>query len=157
MPITEQLQQEQKNDIIRKFNSEMLKQKKKLEEQKSFKGDQEGDLKERENEMQHNLELITSIAQRIDNENRLLIKKNAELLQEYKAQENDRSLLVRQLVMQKKENQKYKEEMEEFENIINEKARDEEQIDINALDGQTDGPNLPPQSKMMQARMNTQQ
>jgi len=28
--------------------------------------------------------------------------------------------------MQKKENQKYKEEMEEFENIINEKARDEE-------------------------------
>ena len=47
--------------------------------------------------------------------------------------------------------------MEEFENIINEKARDEEQIDINALDGQTDGPNLPPQSKMMQARMNTQQ
>lgn len=107
--------------------------------------------------MQHNLELITSIAQRIDNENRLLIKKNAELLQEYKAQENDRSLLVRQLVMQKKENQKYKEEMEEFENIINEKARDEEQIDINALDGQTDGPNLPPQSKMMQARMNTQQ
>lgn len=29
----------------------MLKMKKKLEEQKSFKGDQEGDLKERENEM----------------------------------------------------------------------------------------------------------
>ena len=56
--------------------------------------------------------------------------------------------------MQKKENQKYKEEMEEFESIINEKCRDEEQIDINALDGQqNDGPNLPPQSKMMQARM----
>jgi len=29
----------------------MIKMKKKLEEQKSFKGDQEGDLKERENEM----------------------------------------------------------------------------------------------------------
>ena len=38
------------------------KWKKKLEDQKSYKGDQEGDLKERENEMQHNLELITSIA-----------------------------------------------------------------------------------------------
>lgn len=69
--------------------------KKKLEEQKSYKGDQEADKKERENEIQHNLELITSIAQRIDNENRLLIKKNAELKQEYKAQENDRGLLVR--------------------------------------------------------------
>ena len=58
--------------------------KKRLEEQKSYKSDQGADLKERENEMQHNLELITSIAQRIDNENRLLIKKNTELKQQYK-------------------------------------------------------------------------
>ena len=71
--------------MIRKFNSELIKKKKMLEEQKSTKGDQAADLKERENEMQHNLELITSIAQRIDNENRLLIKKNAELKQEYRA------------------------------------------------------------------------
>ena len=96
----------------------MIKMKKKLEDQKSHKGDQEGDLKERENEMQHNLELITSIAQRIDNENRLLIKKNAELKQEFRTQENDRELLVRQLVMQKKENEKYKDEISEFETTI---------------------------------------
>jgi hypothetical protein len=57
----------------------MIKIKKRIEEQKSFKGDQEGDLKQRENELQHNLELITSIAQRIDNENRQLIKQNVEL------------------------------------------------------------------------------
>lgn len=69
--------------------------KKKLEEQKTFKNEQGADLKEKENDMQHNLDLITQIAQRIDNENRLLIKKNAELRQEYKAQENDRELLVR--------------------------------------------------------------
>lgn len=49
--------------------------------------------------MQHNLDLITELAQRFDNENRLLIKKNAELKQEFKSQENDRELLVRQLVM----------------------------------------------------------
>lgn len=61
-----------------------MKMKKKIEEQKSFKGDQEGDLKQRENELQHNLELITSIAQRIDNENRQLIKQNAELKQRFK-------------------------------------------------------------------------
>lgn len=101
-----------------------------IEEQKSFKGDQEGDLKERENEMQHNLELITSIAQRIDNENRLLIKRNAELKADFKAQENDRELLVRQLVMQKKENAKLKEEMAEFRKIVKEKQLDEEAIDI---------------------------
>ncbi len=62
----------------------MIKIKKRIEEQKSFKGDQEGDLKQRENELQHNLELITSIAQRIDNENRQLIKQNVELKQRFK-------------------------------------------------------------------------
>jgi hypothetical protein len=36
--------------------------KKRFEEQKSMKGDAGADLKEKENEMQHNLELITSIA-----------------------------------------------------------------------------------------------
>lgn len=75
-------------------------------------------MKERESKMQHNLELITQIAQRIDNENRLLIKKNAELKQEFKAQERERELLVRQLVLQKKENQRFDEEIEQFKAII---------------------------------------
>ena len=34
--------------------------------------------------------------------------------------------------MQKKENQKYKEEIEEFQNMINEKQMDEEEIDLDA-------------------------
>lgn len=130
IPKTQKLKEQQEKDIIRKFNTEMKKMRDAIEEQKSFKGDQEGDLKERENEMQHNLELITSIAQRIDNENRLLIKRNAELKADFKAQENDRELLVRQLVMQKKENAKLKDEMAEFKKIIKDKQQDEEQIDI---------------------------
>ena len=85
IPKLRKLKDAQEKDIIRKFNTEMKKMRDALEEQKSFLGDKEGDLKERENEMQHNLELITSIAQRIDNENRLLIKKNAELQQDFKA------------------------------------------------------------------------
>ena len=39
LPKTEKLKQEQQNDIIRNFNSEMLKMKKQLEESKQFKGD----------------------------------------------------------------------------------------------------------------------
>jgi hypothetical protein len=62
MPKKEKLCQEQEKEIIRKFNSELNKMKKKLEEQKSTKGEEGADLKERENEMQHNLELVTSIA-----------------------------------------------------------------------------------------------
>ncbi len=78
-------------------------------------------MKDRENELHHHLELITNIAQRIDNENRALMKKNQELKSEYKAQENDRELLVKQLVMQKKENAKIREEIEFYERVIEEK------------------------------------
>ena len=42
-------------------------------------------MKDRENELHHHLELITNIAQRIDNENRDLMKKNLELKSEYSA------------------------------------------------------------------------
>lgn len=110
--------------------------------------------------MQHGLELITSIAQRIDNENRILIKRNTELKQQFKAQENDRELLVRNLVMQKKENQKYKDEIEDFKKIIQEKEKDEEQIDPVQFtkDDNIDvrQMHLPPQSKLMQTRLNSQ-
>lgn len=74
-----------------------------------------------------------------------MLKKNAELRQEYKAQENDRELLVRQLVMQKKENKKYKDEIEEFKKYINEKKEDEEQIDIKQFANENnDKTNMPP-------------
>jgi len=65
--------------------------------------------------LRHNLELITNIAQRIDEENRGLSKKNTELKAEFRAQENDRELLVKQLVLQKKENEKMKDEIKKFE------------------------------------------
>jgi len=51
---------------------------------------------------------MTQIAQRIDDENRALMKKNAELKIEYLSQENDRDLLLKQLIYQKKESQRLK-------------------------------------------------
>ena len=133
---TKKLKEEQEKDIVRKFNSELSKMKKKIEERKTQKGDQAADLKDRENELHHHLELITNIAQRIDNENRALMKKNQELKGEYKAQENDRELLVKQLVMQKKENAKIREEIEFYERIIQEKGNedDEEEVDVDRMD-----------------------
>lgn len=125
-PKIKKLKEEQEKDIVRKFNSELSKMKKKIEERKSQKGDQAADLKDRENELHHHLELITNIAQRIDNENRALLKKNQELKGEYRAQENDRELLVKQLVMQKKENAKVREEVEYYQKIIEERDDDEE-------------------------------
>ena len=63
-------------------------------------------------------------------------------------------MLVRQLVMQKKENSKYKEEITEFKQTINEKKMDEEQIDIAKLANENKESAMPPiQSKLMQTRI----
>jgi hypothetical protein len=64
------------------------------------------------------------------------MKKNQELKGEYRAQENDRELLVKQLVMQKKENAKIREEIEFYERIIQEKGNedDDEEVDVEKLD-----------------------
>lgn len=47
---------------MRKFNSELSKMKKDIEERKSQKGVAVTDMKDRENELEHHLELITNIA-----------------------------------------------------------------------------------------------
>lgn len=54
--------------------------------------------------MQHHLELITNIAQRTEAENRELVKKNSQLKAKFEKQENDREFLVKDLVLQKREN-----------------------------------------------------
>jgi len=47
---------------VRKFHSELSKMKKKIEERKSQKGDQAADIKERETDLHHHLEMVTNIA-----------------------------------------------------------------------------------------------
>ena len=79
------LKDEQEANIVRRFSSILNKMKKSIEEKTSIKGAKAADIKGRENELNHHLELITNIAQRIENENRNLMDKNRELKAEYKA------------------------------------------------------------------------
>ncbi|CAI2367547.1 unnamed protein product [Moneuplotes crassus] len=123
------LKEEQENDIVRKFTVNKLKVE--IENSKNTKGMSKEELKDRENQLNQHLEVITNIAQRIENENRTLMKKNSELRKEYQNQENDRELLLKQLVMLKKENGKIKEEIDYYDKIIEEKKEDDgEQIDL---------------------------
>ena len=63
-------------------------------------------------------------------------KKNRELKSEYKAQVNDRELLVKQLVLQKKENEKTSEEIREMEMKIEQAAEEDgEMLDMDRMDG----------------------
>ena len=85
--------------------------KKAIEQEKAKSGDKAAEEAERENELQHHLELITNIAQRTETENRELKKKNSSLRTKFEKQETDREYLVKQLVLQKKENEKLKQEV----------------------------------------------
>lgn len=98
----------------------MSRTKKSIEKEKAKSGDKAAEEKERENELRHHLELITNIAQRIDNENRALKKNNASLKSDFKTQENEREMLVKQLVIQKKENQKLKDDVKSFKQTLKE-------------------------------------
>ena len=73
------------------------------------KKDNQYDFKEKEKELNEHLETMTQVAQNIDDDNRVLTKKNQELKIQYLSQENDRDLLLRQLIHQKKESAKLRE------------------------------------------------
>lgn len=55
-----------------------------------------------EKELEEKLETLTEIAQKIDVDNIRLAKKNNDLKIEFLAQENDRELLIKQLIWEKK-------------------------------------------------------
>ena len=52
---------------------------------------------------------MTQVAQKIDDDNRVLMKKNGELKIQFLSQENDRELLLKQLIYQKKESVRLRE------------------------------------------------
>jgi len=61
--------------------------------------------------------------------------KNSELKTQYKEQQIEREKLVKQLVLQKKENQKLSEGIKEFQQILSkaETERDEEPVDLDKI------------------------
>ncbi len=72
--------------------------KRQLEDEKNRKMGSQADIRERENELARHAQLITTIAQRIMSENKMLKKKNDELKKNYHAQVNNREVLLKKLV-----------------------------------------------------------
>lgn len=73
------LEDEQTKELARRYQSLVSRTKKSIEQEKAKSGDKAAEEAERENELQHHLELITNIAQRTEAENRELKKKNSVL------------------------------------------------------------------------------
>lgn len=95
--------------ILETFDEEIGKVKEQLRKQEEKNQDKQYDYKQKEKELNEHLETMTQVAQKIDDDNRVLMKKNQELKIQYLSQENDRDLLIRQLIFHKKENQRIRE------------------------------------------------
>lgn len=129
------LEEEQIKEIARKYRSEVARTKKSIEEKRMKTGEDGDQLKEQEAQIKHHLDLITNIAQRIDGENHHLREKNATLKANYKEQQIEREKLVKQLVLQKKENQKLSDGIKEYQVELQkaEADRDEEPVDLDKI------------------------
>lgn len=103
----------QRFEILKSLDQKLEDIKIQLKAETDKKKDDQYDFKEKEKELNEHLETMTQIAQKIDDENRFLMKKNSQLKIQYLSQENDRDLLLKQLIGQKKENQRIKKRLEE--------------------------------------------
>ena len=120
MPQIEELKTEQMKELSRKYKIKESRNKKSIEKEKAKTGDKDAEEKERETELRHHLDLITNIATRINKENNDLVVKNQQLKRDFNDQEKERELLVKQLVKQKKEIGKTKEEIGDFKKTLKE-------------------------------------
>lgn len=122
----------QRREICKILDARLNLINKKFKKERAKEGADSADFHQREKELNDHLETMTQIAQRIDNENRELIKKNAELKIEFKSQENDQELLFKQIIQQKKENKTNREELDRVKTIAEElekKMKEEEKVE----------------------------
>ena len=70
-----------------------MKEQIRREEEK--KKDNQYDYKQKEKELNEHLDTMTQVAQKIDDDNRVLMKKHGELKIQFLSQENDRELLLK--------------------------------------------------------------
>ena len=69
----------ERGEIHHEFDERIDKFKKQVQADNEKKKDSQYDYKQKEKELKDHLETMTSVAQRIDDENRVLMKKNQEL------------------------------------------------------------------------------
>ena len=85
----------EKDKLRNELDKEIVENQERLKKEAEKKKVTQYDYKEREKELNEHLETMTQVAQKIDDENRVLVKKNEELKIQYLSQENDRDLLLR--------------------------------------------------------------
>jgi len=123
---------DQEKDIIRFFNNKINEIKKQFEEERIKRGKKDQSYEVKEKQLIAELEWIKDIAQKIDQENHTLMKKYMDLKATYSTQENDREILLREVILKKKKNAILKTQIDQYEKILEEVSKER--------DGQPESP-----------------
>ncbi|CAK60820.1 unnamed protein product (macronuclear) [Paramecium tetraurelia] len=118
---------DQERDIIRFFNNKINEIKKQFQEEREKKGQNDKEYIQKENQLISELEWIKKIAQKIDDENHQLMQKYKELKVEYQTQERDREMLMKELIIKKKENAILKSQIQQYEKLLNDVQKEDDQ------------------------------
>ncbi|CAD8111424.1 unnamed protein product [Paramecium sonneborni] len=118
---------DQERDIIRFFNNKINEIKKQFQEEREKKGQNDKEYILKENQLISELEWIKKIAQKIDDENHQLMQKYKELKVEYQTQERDREMLMKELIIKKKENAILKSQIQQYEKLLNDVQKEDDQ------------------------------
>ena len=125
-----QILKDERSKIWEELDKKLVDIKEMFRKEAEKKKDSQYDYKQKEKELNEHLETMTQVAQDVDDKNRLLTKQNQELNIQYLSQENDRDLLIRQLIYQKKESAKLREQHHKLKkqvDIIKEADKADEQ------------------------------
>jgi DNA repair exonuclease SbcCD ATPase subunit len=117
---------DQEKDIIRFFNNKINEIKKQFEEERIRRGKKDQSYEVKEKQLIAELEWIKDIAQKIDQENHTLMKKHMELKAQYATQENDREILLREVILKKKKNAILKSQIDQYEKMLEDVSKGKE-------------------------------
>jgi hypothetical protein len=121
---------DQERDIIHFYNSKINELREQFEEENEKQAKRDQDFLEKENKLMSELEWIKGIAQKIDVENHYLVKRYTELKVEYQTQENDRQMLLKEVVLQKNRKELLVKKIDYYKELVQKSM-------INSADQQT--------------------
>lgn len=109
---TARLVQEQERDLLTAFRARLLDVQAELQKEKSKKDDGAAAWIDRSRQLELEVDREKERADKLDRINQALGQENARLKQQFQTQEDDRSFLVRQLVVVKNENSELREDLQ---------------------------------------------
>eukprot|EP00750_Incisomonas_marina_P018427 INCI2945.2.p1 GENE.INCI2945.2~~INCI2945.2.p1 ORF type:complete len:363 (+),score=80.98 INCI2945.2:214-1302(+) len=126
---TAALMKEQEADLLRQFRVRLFDVQEELASAKAKANDENATVWiKKYRSLEKEMEWVKALADKLEQSNKTFEKENQRLHQNFKSQEEDRSMLVKQLVLVKKDNARLRQEIQE----LKEKAADERSNGVGA-------------------------